>query len=166
RPSRAAKIAMVLAIVTLAAVVLGPLAAMTGLVAPIRGFVLFAGGLVLGSILTLIAGVIGLLTTRARAGRPARPGRSSALTATAIGGALVIFLAVMMSRSGNVPPIHDITTDPNDPPQFVAAARVAQQEGRALTYPQGNPNTASLQKAAYPDLEPIGVDFTPAQALE
>ena len=165
RPSRVAKIAFWLATLTLVAIVIGILGAMSGALPPFSGFLLFAAAMVLGSLLTLLVGLVGLVTTRARAGRPARPGRGQALAAVGIGAALLIVLAVLASRSGGVPAIHDITTDPGDPPAFVAAQRAAQEQGRKLDYPQGNPDTPALQKEAYPDLEPIGLEVPPAEAL-
>ena len=65
---------------------------MTGVLPPLAGFFLFAAAMVLGSILTLIVGLVGLIVTRARAGRPTRPGRSSAWRAVAIGGVLLLTL--------------------------------------------------------------------------
>jgi uncharacterized protein (DUF1499 family) len=121
---------------------------------------------VLGSLLTLIVGVVGLIVTRARGGQPPRPGRSSARAATGIGLGLLVVFAVLASRSGGVPAIHDITTNPDDPPQFVAAAQAADNQGRSLAYPHGRPDSAALQKEAYPDLEPIGVDLSVGNALQ
>jgi uncharacterized protein (DUF1499 family) len=161
-----AKIAGWLAVITVAAILIGTLGAMTGVVPPLQGFLLFAAAMVLGSILTLIVGVIGLIVTRARDGQPTRPGRVSARAATGIGLGLLVVLAVLASRSGGVPAIHDITTDPNDPPQFVAAAQAPGNQGRNLTYPHGRPDSAALQQEAYPDLQPIGVDLSPGDALQ
>jgi uncharacterized protein (DUF1499 family) len=166
RPSKVAKIALFLALITVAAVVIGLLGAMTGMLPPLAAFLLFAAAMVLGSILTLIVGVVGLIVTRARPGRPTRPGRSSAWKAVAIGGVLLLALAVLASRSGGVPPIHDVTTDPSDPPQFGASEGVALQQGRNLDYPQGRPDTTALQKEAYPDLEPIRLEVSPNDALD
>jgi uncharacterized protein (DUF1499 family) len=166
RPSRVAKIALWLALITLAAVAVGLLGAMTGLLPPLTGFLLFGAAMVLGSILTVIVGLIGIVVTRARPGRPVRPGRKAALQAVGIGGALLVVMAILASRSGRVPPIHDITTNLDDPPRFVAAARAEANQGKSFDYPQGNPETPALQKEAYPDLEPIGLDLPPAEALE
>jgi uncharacterized protein (DUF1499 family) len=66
---------------------------------------------------------------------------------------------------GVVPPIHDVTTDPDNPPAFVAAAalRKAQNlntpdyEGAAL---------AEKQRKAYPDLAPITLDLPPKEAFD
>jgi hypothetical protein len=162
RPSKVAKIATWLAILTVAAVVIGALGAMTGLLPPLAGFMLFGAAMVLGSLLTLIVGVVGLMATRARAGQPKRPGRAGARAATGVGLGLFVVFAVLAARSSGVPPIHDITTNLDDPPQFVAASNTA---GRELSYPQGRADTAALQKESYPDLRTIGVDLSATEAL-
>jgi uncharacterized protein (DUF1499 family) len=163
RPSRVARIAWYLALFTLAAIAIGVLGATMGVLPPFTGFVLFGAAMVLGSILTVVVGLAGLIVTRAQAGRPVRPGRVLAVRAVAIGGALLVVLALLASRSRGVPPIHDLTTDLNDPPQFVAAAHA---QGKSLDYPQGREDTPALQSEAYPDLEPIGLDLPAAEALD
>jgi len=53
----------------------------------------------------------------------------------------------------SVPYIHDITTDTDNPPEFVAAAALRKEGDHPITY--DGPETASQQKAAYPDLAPL-----------
>lgn len=165
RPSRLAKSALYVAMITLGAILVGVLGATAGLLAPLLGFLLFAAGIVPGSVLTLLLGAIALLVTRTRAGRPARPGRGAALTATAVGAVLLVLLAALASRGAAVPAIHDITTNPGDPPQFFAAARAPGNEGRTLGYPHGRGDVTALQRTAYPDLEPIRLAVPPDEAL-
>jgi uncharacterized protein (DUF1499 family) len=165
RPSRLAKSALYVALLTLGAILFGALGAATGLLAPLLGFLVFAAAIVLGSILSLLLGLIALVVTRARAAQPARPGRRDAVAATAIGAVLVVVFALLAARGGGVPAIHDVTTDPNDPPQFVASARAAENQGRDLTYPHGKGDVTALQRAAYPDLEPIRLDVPPDETL-
>jgi uncharacterized protein (DUF1499 family) len=64
----------------------------------------------------------------------------------------------------NVPPIHDITTDTENPPRFVSilplrkdAANTAEYEGFEL---------AAKQKKAYPDISPTVIPLPPARAFE
>jgi uncharacterized protein (DUF1499 family) len=165
RPSKTATIARYVAIATVVTMLIGLLGASVGLLAPLVGFLLFGAALILGSVLSLLTGLIAVIVTRARAGRPVRPGRRAAWIATAVGAALLAVVAVVAARGRGVPPIHDITTDPVDPPQFVAAAHAAENEGRSLSYPQGRGDVTALQRAAYPDLEPIQVRGRPDQVL-
>ncbi len=52
----------------------------------------------------------------------------------------------------SVPYIHDITTDTDNPPEFVAAAKLRKEGDHPITY--DGPETAFQQKEAYPDLAP------------
>jgi len=74
-------------------------------------------------------------------------------------------LAALVLQARGAPPIHDITTDFEEPPQFRAATRAAENQGRDLTYPNGAATTAEQQRAAYPDLDSIAVDVPPAAAF-
>jgi uncharacterized protein (DUF1499 family) len=51
------------------------------------------------------------------------------------------------------PYIHDITTDTDNPPAFVAAARLRKEGDHPITY--DGPEVAIQQKEAYPDLAPL-----------
>jgi uncharacterized protein (DUF1499 family) len=51
-----------------------------------------------------------------------------------------------------LPYIHDITTDTENPPEFVAAAQLRQEGDHPVAY--DGPEVASQQKQAYPDLAP------------
>jgi uncharacterized protein (DUF1499 family) len=53
----------------------------------------------------------------------------------------------------SVPYIHDITTDTDNPPDFVAAATLRKEGDHPITY--DGPETAIQQKEAYPDLAPL-----------
>ena len=64
-----------------------------------------------------------------------------------------------------VPPIHDITTDPDNPPAFAAAVVAAR------TADGGNPATyegakiAAQQRQAYPDIAPLSLALPPDAAF-
>ncbi|MGH0028256.1 MAG: DUF1499 domain-containing protein [Myxococcota bacterium] len=131
----------------------GPLANQTGAVAPLSGFYAFMLGGLLG-VLALLLGAIGLLRTRASSGRA---GRGHAWTGFGIGAAILAVVVVTAGPTSGVPPIHDITTDVEDPPLFTTAP-----EGRPELPPEGN---AALQREAYPDLAPIQVESPPAETV-
>jgi uncharacterized protein (DUF1499 family) len=72
---------------------------------------------------------------------------------------------VMLMRSArSKPPIHDITTDTDDPPPFVAVAPLRRDAANPVAY--GGPEIAAQQKTAYPDLKPAALSVPPAQAFE
>jgi len=112
------------------------------------GFVLFRwalyGGLV-AIVITLAGLVLALL---------ARTGRAALLSlATLALLAVVATVPVMHLRAaGRVPPIHDITTDLDDPPRFVAV--LARRRGAPNAAEHGGAALAARQREGYPDLGP------------
>ena len=61
-------------------------------------------------------------------------------------------------------PIHDITTDTDDPPQFVALYALRQKSFNGPEY--AGDKIARIQKAAYPDIAPRVLDEPSARAFE
>ncbi len=80
-------------------------------------------------------------------------------------GALVVGLGssaipyMHWQQAQHAPPIHDITTDTGDPPAFRALAEARERAPNAVDYP--GEETARLQRAAYPDIEPLYLAATP-----
>ena len=74
--------------------------------------------------------------------------------ALALGAALVYVPGQYWYTRITVPPIHDITTDIDNPPTFsaVLAARAAERAG---SVDNRGPQLVQMQKAAYPDLAPV-----------
>jgi uncharacterized protein (DUF1499 family) len=62
-------------------------------------------------------------------------------------------------------PIHDVSTDRDNPPQFVAVLplRTAAKAANPTDY---DAKTAELQKETYPDVGPLHLDVPPAQAFD
>lgn len=59
-------------------------------------------------------------------------------------------------KAQSVPPIHDITTDMTNPPEFVALIRLREDAPNPPEY--SGDETARLQRSAYPELEPLILD--------
>jgi hypothetical protein len=68
-----------------------------------------------------------------------------------LGAALVYVPGQCWWTRSTVPPIHDITTDIDNPPRF-SAVLVARAAERANSLDDRGPQVAQLQKAAYPDV--------------
>jgi uncharacterized protein (DUF1499 family) len=68
---------------------------------------------------------------------------------------------VRLARS--LPAIHDISTDLDDPPAFVAILPL--RRGAANTADYGGPAVAALQRAGYPDIVPAVLALPPEQAF-
>jgi hypothetical protein len=64
-----------------------------------------------------------------------------------------------------LPPIHDITTDPIDPPRFDALARLRSGDG-ANTAVYAGLYSAEQQRLAYPDIETVELDVSVQRAFE
>lgn len=79
--------------------------------------------------------------------------------------ATLVYVPWQYSRvRSSVPPIHDITTDTDNPPAFSAAlpARAAEHAG-GVEY--NDPQLPLLQKGAYPDLAPLKTAMPVAKAF-
>ncbi len=77
-------------------------------------------------------------------------GLGRALTGLLLGLMLLAYPTYLSVRAYKLPMISDITTDPANPPRFVALARERPQD--RLVYPPGN---AALQRKTYPDIVPL-----------
>ena len=70
----------------------------------------------------------------------------------------------MWSTARRVPAIHDITTDTENPPRFVAVLPL--RAGAANPSAYGGPEIAEKQRFAYPDVRPAIVPVPPAEAYD
>lgn len=156
---RLARIAFILATVgALIVAVSGPLHRFLGLdieaaIAVFRyGFYLTVAGVMLG-----LATIL-----------PARPGDHRR-------GSVAAFLAIVIGAAGAWVPLHwflqaqhrpainDITTDTANPPPLVATAQLRRGAPNPPTYPK---ESAALQRAAFPDIEPVTLAVPPAEAFK
>jgi uncharacterized protein (DUF1499 family) len=113
-----------------------------------------------GLLLFALAGLFGLLAAITGAVAQTRTGRIAAL----VGVVALLLPAYGILSSRKVPPIHDITTDLDDPPKFHAVL--------AARGPQSNPIRDSLDasaarqhRAAYGDLKPLVLPLAPDEAF-
>ncbi len=141
--------ALKLALVSSALMVLGVLVAQIRVAPPLVGFGIAVVGAAVG-----LAVLPGALIAWKR-GKPKLP-----VLLLGVGWWLIPVFVVVSNR-GN-PRINDVTTDPEDPPQFVAQKNAAANEGRKMNYPAEN---AALQRTGYPELAPVQLSLEPAAAL-
>lgn len=149
------------ALLALALVGAGIIAAHFDLTPPFVGFQMFAFGFLL-SIFGTIVGIIGIIRT----GNPARrSGRNRAVAATVISLAIALPVIALVAGSRHYPPINDITTDFDNPPEFVFAETLAPNSGRDMKYDQAK--YEERQKYGYPaPLTPLKMDGDPAATFE
>jgi uncharacterized protein (DUF1499 family) len=150
------------ALVAVALVLAGVVAAHFGISTPFFGFELFAAGLLFGA-LALFLAIIALLTLLFS------PSRRSALPRAAVSGVLgliVIVPALAMVLTHPYPPINDITTDTRNPPEFVHAQELTANRGRSMKYDATTYAPVQENAAAYHDLAPLKLDTPPDQAYK
>ena len=75
----------------------------------------------------------------------------------------IVGVAACARLAGGAPPIHDITTDTNDPPPFVDILPLRAGARNSAVY-EGS-RVAALQQAAYPDIAPVDLTIAPAAAF-
>ena len=120
----------------------------------------FFGALVCAglSILVAFAGFVALWRNGSR-------GIGRILTALLMNVLILAYPAYLAMKYRNLPPIHDITTDPINPPQFDALARLRGTDG-ANTAVYAGLYSAEQQRAAYPEIEPVELDVTAQHAFD
>ncbi|MBN9087348.1 MAG: DUF1499 domain-containing protein [Reyranella sp.] len=99
---------------------------------------------------------------------PARPGDRrrgfvAAILALGIGVAAAWMPAQWLLRARAAPRINDVTTDTANVPAMVVTQQMRHGSPNPPAYP--GPATATLQRAAYPDIVPIVLNAPPADAF-
>jgi uncharacterized protein (DUF1499 family) len=85
-------------------------------------------------------------------------GMSRILIAFVLDAAVLAYPAYLALQYRKLPPIHDITTDPIDPPRFEALASLRTGDG-ANTAVYAGLYSAEQQRHAYPDIEPVQLEI-------
>jgi hypothetical protein len=92
-------------------------------------------------------------------------GMSRILLALLIDAVVLAYPAYLGLQYRKLPAIHDITTDPIDPPRFDALARLRTGEGANPAVYAGL-YSAEQQRQAYPDIETVELDVPAQRAYE
>lgn len=141
--------AMALAVSALLVFLAGPLGVRTGLWTFEFGFRLLRWAVYLGVPAALLALIAGAQAIAARRG----PSLALSVAALIVAGVAAGFPLLQYRKAKTLPPINDITTDPSDPPAFVAAGRGAENGAAGAPYPGAE--FAEQQRSAYPDMTPL-----------
>lgn len=90
--------------------------------------------------------------------------RAAALVALAVAAVVVAVPLHYAQLAATTPPIHDITTDTLNPPQFWAVLPLrAEENANSVEY--GGPAVAKLQRAYYPRIAPVTTALPPPAAF-
>ena len=126
------------------------------------GFLLF--------VVTFIVGAIGLLA----GGRQGLSRSRASVAVIVLSLVITIVAGLWIIRGRGAPPIHDVTTDLNDPPVFkdvvplrLASAALNPVEYQPIQPIMGNKiNVPDAQRSAYPDIQPLVLPQPPAHAVQ
>ncbi len=157
--SRLATWSLRLALFSLVATVMALIVVRSGALDLVPAVSTLAGALVLAGVAILLAFAAGIVIWRDGLG-----GLRQAVFAVLIGVALIGYPAYLGARAYQLPAIYDVTTDPIDPPQFDAIARLRPRDANPIAY-QGL-YAAELQHAAYPDIDPEDTTASPQEAFD
>ena len=111
--------------------------------------------------LSIVVGFIGAAAIWQSGAR----GMSRILIAFLIDAILLAYPAYLGVQYRRLPAIHDITTDPIDPPRFEALARLRSGDGANPAVYAGL-YSAEQQRTAYPDIETVELELPVQRAYE
>ena len=90
--------------------------------------------------------------------------RARLITALVLGAIVAAVPVSSVIRARSVPLIHDISTDTDKPPEFVAILKLRAGAPNPPGYP--GKEVAEQQRRAYPDIRPLRLEVAPNIALE
>ncbi|MHC2274837.1 uncharacterized protein (DUF1499 family) [Bradyrhizobium diazoefficiens] len=142
-----------LAVFAVVAVAVSILVVRFGFLEPKPALATFFGGLAIAA-LSILFGLAGFAAIWQNGSR----GMARILLAFLIDGMILAYPAYLGLQYRKLPAIHDVTTDPVDPPRFDALARLRTGEG-ANTAVYAGLYSAEQQRHFYPDIEPIELEI-------
>ncbi|HEV2159275.1 DUF1499 domain-containing protein [Bradyrhizobium sp.] len=142
-----------LAVFAVVAVVVSIIVVRFGFLEPKPAVVTFFGGLAI-AVVSILFGLAGFAAIWQNGSR----GMGRILIAFLINGAILAYPAYLALQYRKLPAIHDITTDPIDPPRFDALARLRSVDG-ANTAVYAGLYSAEQQRQFYPEIEPIELEI-------
>jgi uncharacterized protein (DUF1499 family) len=147
------------ALLALTMIAVGMIGAHFYLIAPFMGFQLFA----LGFLLSIVGSFVGLLAIFLTRKPPAQAARNRAVVGTAICLAMALPLIALTLSGARQPAINDITTDFDNPPEFVFAQKLQHEPNREMKYDKAK--YADRQEAGYGPIAPLKERLDPPAAF-
>ncbi len=149
---------LILGILGILMPILGALGTRAGLWPFAIGVFSVPGGLLL-AVIGLALGIIALLRVRKRGARLVLPAHGAALSLL-----VGLYLGSIMTSAFIVPPIHNVSTDIEDPPKFTAAHALRGEGANSLEYDSGR--LGPLQRESYPEVQPLVMEISGAEMYE
>ena len=106
-----------------------------------------------GVLLAAIGALVGLVSLVVSKKRGFTGDPPLLFTSIAICAVILVTMGMQFQKGTSVPPIHNITTDVSDPPQFQAIVGLRPEGSNPLDYDASK--LAAQQQAAYPDLKTL-----------
>ncbi len=147
------------AVVAAALLPLGALGTRVGIWTFGTGFLLLAAATVLAAI-GLVTGIAGIIAAHRR---NLRDDRQAVYLGTIVSLLILGLMGQQFYAASSVPPIHNISTDVADPPQFDAVVALRGENANPLEY--NADEIAAAQLEAYPWVETLESDLAPDAAL-
>ena len=124
------------------------------------GFLLLAGGTIL-ALLGVVVGLVALVVSRKRGYAEDMP---SLLIGIGVSALIIALMGMQFYTALSVPPIHNISTDIVDPPEFSAIVALRGEGTNPLEY--NADQLAPLQREAYPWVKPLSLAVSRSEALK
>ena len=148
------------AVVAAALLPVGALGTRVGIWTFGTGFLLLAAATVLAAI-GLVTGIAGIIAAHRR---KLRDDRQAVYLGTIVSALVLALMGQQFYAASSVPPIHNISTDVADPPQFDAVVALRGENSNPLEY--NADEIAAEQLEAYPWVETLASDLPPDAALQ
>ncbi|MGM0546154.1 MAG: DUF1499 domain-containing protein [Bacteroidota bacterium] len=116
------------------------------------------------SILALIGFALAMVFGALRRNNPNVKGVVPAAIGLVLSIAVISVIGYWFAESQQYPPIHDITTDIENPPEFKAIVPLRADAANDTTY--GDQDKADIQRETYPDIETLYLDVGYDQAFD
>lgn len=154
------RIGIVLAIINMLIVIAAPLARLYLQVPEMTAFRIFSYALQAGVVLGVLGLLLMIITSLTNNRFATRGGLMMLVPGLLIAAA---FIAMIGPANLTRPVIHDISTDTENPPQFVEVKKLRSADQNPVDY--AGAEIAARQQSAYPDLQPIRSSMNTDDAL-
>jgi uncharacterized protein (DUF1499 family) len=155
-----ARTTLIGSVMALALLLVGPIGTQLGLWGFQIGLLMIPGGVLLAAI-GLLVGSVSIFVSRKRGFSSDMP---TLFASIALCGVILLAMGMQLSKGLSVPPIHNISTDMSDPPEFNAVVALRGEGSNPLLY---NADEIGLQQAqAYPDVTTLTVATAPDATLD
>jgi uncharacterized protein (DUF1499 family) len=155
-----ARATLIGSVVALVLLFLGPVGTRLGIWDFQVGLLMLIPAGVLLAVIGLIVGIISIFVSRKRGYSGDMP---AIITSIVVCAVIVGFMGIQFQKGTSVPPIHNISTDLNDPPQFNAVVALRGESSNPLEYDAAK--IGPQQQAAYPEVKSLTVSTSKAETI-